>query len=59
MFSDAMEPGVSTKTEYGITPAKVSYRNGWSPTLFTDVIGHIHEDFERPPQFPIELRPAL
>jgi hypothetical protein len=34
-------------------------QNGWSPTLFTDVIGHIDEDFERPPQLPYEIRPAL
>ena len=34
-------------------------QNGWPPTLFTDVIGHIDEDFERPPQLPVEVRPAL
>ena len=34
-------------------------QNGWQPRLFTDVIGHIDEDFERPPQVPYEVRPAL
>ncbi|MGI8746484.1 MAG: hypothetical protein ACR2NN_28675 [Bryobacteraceae bacterium] len=34
-------------------------QNGWPPTLFTDVIGHIDEDFEKPPQLPYEIRPAL
>lgn len=34
-------------------------QNGWPATLFTDVIGHIDEDFERPPQLPYEVRPAL
>ncbi len=34
-------------------------QNGWPPALFTDVIGHIDEDFERPPQLPYEVRLAL
>lgn len=34
-------------------------QNGWPRTLFTDVIGHIDEDFERQPEIPSEDRPAL
>lgn len=34
-------------------------QNGWPATLFTDVIGHIDDDFERPPQLPCEVRSAL
>ena len=34
-------------------------QNGWPPTLFTDVIGRVDEDFERPPQLPNEVRSAL
>ena len=34
-------------------------QNGWPSTLFTDVIGRVDEDFERPPQLPEEVRSAL
>ncbi len=34
-------------------------QNGWPAALFTEVIGRIDGDFERPPQVPNEVRQAL
>ncbi len=34
-------------------------QNGWPSALFTEVIGRIDEDFERPPQLPYEVRRDL
>jgi hypothetical protein len=34
-------------------------RNGWSAALFTDVIGQIADDFERPLQPPYDSRQVL
>ena len=34
-------------------------RNGWPPELFTNAIGRIDEDFERPCQIPYEVRRDL
>ena len=51
------EPSSSSVVSNSVLEQAV--RNGWHPRLFTEVIGHIDEDFERPPQLPYEVRPAL
>jgi len=59
LSAESRPPGRSSFSVVSNSVLEQAIQNGWPPALFTDVIGHIDEDFERPPQLPYEVRSAL
>ena len=59
LSADSRPPERSSSSVVSNSVLEQAIQNGWSPALFTDVIGHIDEDFERPPQLPYKVLPAL
>ena len=59
LSAESRPSGRSSSSAFSNSLLEQAIQNGWPPKLFTDVIGHIDEDFERPPQLPYEVRPAL
>lgn len=58
----ARSSGFAVSRQSVVVPPQIleqAVQNGWPGALFTDVIGHIADDFKRQPQPPHEIRQAL